>query len=69
MGYSGEKVHEFESTDNPVKSLVMFWSETLESNNVLKFIGLVNQLKRDDIVKLLEDALPKCECERCLVLV
>lgn len=65
MDYSGEKVREFESTGNAAKSLVIFWSKT-KSNNILKFIGLVKLLGRDDIVTLLESELPRCECGRCL---
>lgn len=66
MGYSAQKVNEFESKDNPSKRLVEFWSLT-KSNTALKLIELLKSMGRDDIVDILQNDLDKldCHCAKC----
>ena len=66
MGYSAQKVNEFELTDNPSKSLVEYWNQT-KSNTALKLIKHLKSMGRDDIVDILQNDLDKvgCHCAKC----
>ena len=70
MGFSAKQVKIFESSDDPCKKMLECWSDLdAKHNNVLKLKGLVEKLKRDDIVELLQSELDEakkdCVCSSC----
>ena len=73
MDFSAEQVKEFEASGDPCKSMIESWSSLdAKGNNVLKFKGLVEEIRRDDIVQLLkgelEKAMKKCGCPSCVAI-
>jgi hypothetical protein len=70
MGFSAKQVKDFEDTGNPCESMLTCWGNLdTKENNVLKLQGLVEKLKRDDILELLKSELDvakeKCGCRVC----